>query len=146
MLRQPSSATTTSSESHSIRGLTSAVGSASAPGLKDEQAAQDAELGGGEADAHRVPHQGDHPLDLAARARVELGDRRGLAVEHRVADLDQPRERLLAAGEELGVELGRLDLALRGALSLLVVLLGAVPGRAPPSSRVYAVAAPNPAR
>ena len=57
-------------------------------GLEDEQAAQDAELGGGEADAHAVAHDRDHPLDLGAQLGAELGHLRGLALQHRIAELD----------------------------------------------------------
>ena len=77
----------------------------------DEDAVQRADLGRGEADAHRVVHERGHPRDLVAQRVVEDLDRPGLRAEHRIAELAHVRERRRAARGELGIEallLGRV--------------------------------------
>ena len=95
-LRQPSSARTASSESHSIEGLTRPVGALSEPAWKTSSAAQDAELGGGQADPQPVAHDRDHAVDLGPQLGAEPAHRRGLALQHRVAELDHVRQRRFA--------------------------------------------------
>ena len=95
-LRQPSSATTASPESHFDLRVDQRRRLAVGAGLEDEHATQDPELGGGQPDPHAVAHDRDHPLDLGPQLGAELGDLRGPALQHRVAELDDLGERRFA--------------------------------------------------
>ena len=88
-------------------------------GLEDEDPAQAPELRGGEADAHAVAHDREHPLDVPAQLVVEVLDGGRPRLQDRVAELDHLRERGGAALEGVVVELGRV----LGLLDLLVHVL-----------------------
>ena len=87
MLRQPSSATTASSESHSISGLTSAVGSASEPAAKTSSRRRTPSWVAARPTPDRVVHDRRPSARPRAQLVAELRDRRGLAVQHRIAEL-----------------------------------------------------------
>ena len=108
-LRQPSSATSSSSLLHSSTGLTSAVERVLGVGAVDEHAVQHAELGRGQADPERVVHQLAHPLELSAagaRRSARRGPRWRAARGRR--SLRTTAQRRVASGPRLGIELGGL--------------------------------------
>src|SRR5581483_647632 len=88
--------------------------------LEDEDAAEDADLRGREADPVRVAHQQLHPVDEALQLVVELLDGARLHAERGVRILADLRERDAAASLALRVELLVADLA----LDLHFVVLG----------------------
>ena len=59
-----------------------------------------------------VAHDRDHPLDLGAQLGAELGDRRGPALQHRVAELDDLGERGVAPLQQLARRAPALALVL----------------------------------
>ena len=83
------------------------------PDPVDEHAVQDADLGGGQADAERAVHQLAHARDLVAQRVVDPLHRPRAGAQHRVAELAHVGERRRAAGRELRVEL-RLGFGLAG--------------------------------
>ena len=74
-------------------------------GAVDEHAVQDSHLGGGQADAERVAHQLAHALDLAPQRVIEALDRDRAGAQHGIAQLAHVRQRRVAAGARLLVEL-----------------------------------------
>src|SRR4051812_49064011 len=85
----------------------------------DEDAVQDPDLGGGQADAVGVVHQRAHALDLLAQVVVEPLDPARLGAQDRIAELAHVGQRRAAPGQGLGVEGRRL-----GRLVELFVVLG----------------------
>ena len=89
----------------------------------DEDAVQDADLGGGQPDPQRVVHEGAHARDLLAQALVEDLDRQRLGLQHRIAVDAHVRERRVAPRGDLRIERRRLGLVGLGVLRDLDVVL-----------------------
>ena len=115
----------TSSESHSISGLTSAVGSPSGPAWKTSRRRSTPSW----VAARPTPMPSRMIAIIRSTSARSSGpksvDRRGLALQHRVAELDHVGERRFAALQQLGFELAlvarlRRRLARRSARSSLI--------------------------
>src|SRR4051794_15690780 len=110
----------------------------------DENAAQAADLGGGEADPERVLHEVAHRRDLAAQVVVEDLDLPRRRLQDRVAPLRDVSERGLAPRLHLGGQLGALAaLALERLVVGVIVLGHGVRGYCGSTSTEMAAARPS---